>query len=84
MRNRIHDNARPEHLFGIGLDNADGHKRITQAEQFSVLGGSKETHERLTTTLIKTFESLKQRGKRLEQTEPQELSDIIKKASEEL
>jgi hypothetical protein len=84
MRNRIHNNIKPEHLFGIGLDNDDGHKRITQGEQFSVLGGSRETHERLTSTFIKTFERLKQKGKRLEQTEPNELSDIIKKASEEL
>lgn len=84
MRNRMHDNARPRHLYGIGMDNDDGHKRITQAEQFSVLGGSRETHERLTITFIKTFESLKQQGKRLEQTELHELNEIIKKAIEEL
>lgn len=80
----MQNNSSPGHLFGIGLDNDDGHKRITQAEQFSVLGGSQETHERLTVTLIKTFESLKQKGKRLEQTEPNELTDIIRKASEDL
>ena len=29
------------HLFGLGLDCTDGHKRITQAEKFSILGGLK-------------------------------------------
>ena len=28
------------HLLGLGLDNDDGHKRVTQADQFSILGGS--------------------------------------------
>lgn len=67
------------HLFGLGLDNEDGHKRLTQAEQFSVFGGSEETHDRMTHTLIKTFEDLKFKGKRLQDTEPDELADIISK-----
>lgn len=84
MRNRMNNNVAPSHLVGIGLDNEDGHKRLTRAEQFSVVGGSQETHERMTVTLIKTFECLKGKGKRLEQTEPEELMDIIKDASEQL
>jgi hypothetical protein len=27
-------------LLGVGLDNADGHKRITTGEKFLILGGS--------------------------------------------
>ena len=65
------------HLLGIGLDNADGHKRLTRAEKFSIVGGSEETHERMTETLIKTFEELKGRGKELEQTDKVELADIL-------
>lgn len=65
------------HLLGIGLDNTDGHKRLTRAEKFSIVGGSEETHERMTETLIKTFEELKGRGKELEQTEKEELADIL-------
>lgn len=63
--------------MGIGLDNEDGHKRLTQAEKFSVVGGSEETHEKMTETLIKTFEDLKTKGKELEETEKEELAEII-------
>ena len=64
-------------LFGVGLDNTDGHKRITTGEKFVILGGSEETHERMTETVVKTFEELKQRGKPLEGVGPKELSEII-------
>jgi len=71
----------PGALLGLGLDNDDGHKRITTGEQFAILGGSAETHERMTETVVKTFEELKQRGKHLSEVRPVELADIIKKAS---
>ena len=67
------------HLIGVGLDNKDGHKRITQAERFAIVGGSNETHERMTETVIKTFESLDRRGKTLDNVEQQELAEIIHK-----
>ena len=69
------------HLLGLGLDNSDGHKRLTSAEQFTIVGGSEETHGRMTETVTKTFESLKRRGKTLERVEPRELADIIAKAT---
>ena len=71
--------ARSAHLLGLGLDNEDGHKRVTTGEQFTLVGGSQDTHERMTETVVKTFEDLKQRGKRLETVEPTELADILKK-----
>jgi heptaprenylglyceryl phosphate synthase len=64
-------------LFGVGLDNKDGHKRITTGEKFIIVGGSEETHERMTETVVKTFEELKQRGKPLEAVGHKELSEII-------
>jgi hypothetical protein len=67
------------HLIGVGLDNTDGHKRITQAERFAIVGGSSETHERMTETVIKTFETLDRRGKTLDKVEQQELAEIIHK-----
>jgi hypothetical protein len=69
------------HLLGLGLDNRDGHKRLTSAEQFTIVGGSEETHGRMTETVIKTFEELKQRGKPLQAVEPQELAEIIHKST---
>lgn len=67
-------------LIGIGLDHADGHKRITTGEKFAIFGGSEETHERLTETVVKTFEELRQRGKPLEEVEPKELHEIIEQS----
>lgn len=69
------------HLLGLGLDNDDGHKRITAAEQFTIVGGSEGTHERMTETVVRTFEELKSRGKRLQSVEPQELAEIIHKST---
>ena len=69
------------HLLGVGLDNQDGHKRITSAEEFTIVGGSDETHGRMTETVIKTFEELKNRGKKLQVVEPQELAEIIHKST---
>ena len=65
-------------LIGVGLDQLDGHKRITQAEHFAIVGGSQETHERMTETVVKTFETLDRRGKDLDQVDPHELKEIIK------
>lgn len=68
-------------LLGIGFDNEDGHKRITTGEQFAIVGGSAETHDRMTETVVKTFEELKQRGKKLQHVEPSELAEILHRAT---
>ena len=68
-------------LLGIGLDHDDGHKRITTGEQFAIVGGSDETHGRMTETVVKTFEELKSRKKHLHQVEPSELAEILHKST---
>ncbi len=73
--------ANPAHLVGLGLDNEDGHKRLTSAEKFTIVGGSEETHGRMTETVVKTFEALKRRHKSLESVEARELADIIAKST---
>lgn len=70
----------PRTLLGLGLDNEDGHKRITTGEKFVLVGGSAETHEKMTETTIKTFEELKRRRKHLETIDPRELREIIEKS----
>ncbi|MEJ6522747.1 MAG: hypothetical protein QNL65_01110 [Opitutales bacterium] len=67
------------HLFGLGLDCTDGHKRITQADKFSILGGSQNTHDKMTETLFKTFEDLSLKGKSIENATMDEISDLIQK-----
>ncbi len=68
-------------ILGVGLDNQDGHRRITTGEQFTLVGGSQETHERMTETMVKTFEELKKRDQRLETVEPKELTEIVLKST---
>ena len=65
------------HLLGLGLDGDDGHVRITKGEEFSILGGSEQTHDQMTETVCKTFEDLGERKKQLNQVEPQELADLL-------
>jgi hypothetical protein len=67
-------------ILGLGLDHEDGHKRITSGEKFMLVGGSQETHEKMTETMLKTFEELKRRDKQLETIDPRELGEIIHKA----
>ena len=78
---RPNEQERPvqAHLLGVGLDNDDGHKRITRAEKFSVVGGSSNTHEKMTETLMKTFEDLRRKGRELEETDPKEIAELIHK-----
>ncbi|MEI8245166.1 MAG: hypothetical protein WCI51_05000 [Lentisphaerota bacterium] len=64
-------------LMGVGLDNKDGHSRITKGDNFVMMGGSEETHERMTETAIKVNEKLSAKGKALEEVSPKELIDII-------
>ena len=67
------------HLLGLGLDNKDGHKRLTRADNFTIAGGSDETHSKMTETLVKTFEDLGRKGKSLETVEKKELKDLLEK-----
>ncbi len=68
-------------LLGVGLDNTDGHKRITKGEKFVLVGGSEETHGRMTETAMKTFEELRRRDKHIETVAPRELAEIIHKST---
>ena len=47
----------------------------------SRFGGSAETHEKMTETLVKTFEELKTRGKKIEEVEHHELAEIVQKST---
>jgi len=67
-------------LVGLGLDNRDEHKRITKGDNFVLVGGSEETHDRMTETAIKINEKLQSRGKTLENVSGEELTDIVAEA----
>jgi len=84
VANKKDDHDEPEVLgfLGIGLDNTDEHKRVTQSESFLLVGGSEETHEQMQDTVIRFEESLRKRGKRLQETSPQEAADMLRDALE--
>ena len=65
------------HLLGLGLDNGGEHKRITQGESFTVLGGSEETHEKMMETLMRTFECLKRKDLTLEELDVRQLGRLL-------
>ena len=67
-------------FVGVGLDNADGHERITESEHFLIVGGSEETHERMQDTAIRFAEALEKRGKRLEETPVDEVLDLLRES----
>jgi hypothetical protein len=69
-------------LLGVGLDNQDEHKRLTQSKHFLLLGGSAETHERMQDTAIRFEEDLKRRGKRLEDASVEETLELLRKAQD--
>ena len=62
-------------LVGVGLDT-DGHKRLTTGPNFALVGGTQETHEKMTEQAIKINEKLSAKGKSLEQVSREEFDDI--------
>jgi len=62
-------------ILGVGLDS-DGNKRITTGPNFTLLGGTEETHELMTEKAMKINEKLKSRGKQLEEVSAAEFNDI--------
>lgn len=69
-------------LLGVGLDNQDGHKRITKGDNFCLVGGSEETHEVMTETAIKFNEKLSRKGKTLDDLSREEFLDMMHEASD--
>jgi hypothetical protein len=82
MRTPDPERARIVGLFGLGLDDADGHRRITRTGEFVLVGGSEETHERMQETAIRFEEALEQRGKTLADAEIAEVIDLLNEARE--
>lgn len=62
-------------LLGVGLDS-DGHKRLTTGENFTLVGGTQETHEMMTEKAIKINEKLSAKGKNLNDVSREEFEDL--------
>ena len=73
----VQDNRKPKAgLLGLGLDNRDGHVRVTRGRNFHLLGGSQETHEAMQEKCIKLNEKLDARGKDLDSVGRKEFLDL--------
>jgi len=82
MRPSPSERSRVVGLLGVGLDGADGLRRITQTGEFLLVGGSEETHERMQETAIRFEEALEKRGKTLAETEVGEVIDLLREAKD--
>ena len=67
-------------IVGVGLDNEDGHKRMTRTEEMLLLGGSAETHERMQATAVLFAEGLEKRGKPLGESSVEEVVELLREA----
>ena len=70
-------------LLGLGFDGDDGHKRIARGDNFCLVGGSEETHDRMTETVVRFNERLARRGKELHELSREEFNDMMHEAAEE-
>ena len=71
-------------LLGVGLDNSDGETRLTRGKNFTLVGGSRETHSVMQETAIKVNERLDRKGKTLDEVAPAELRDMILDITEKI
>ena len=71
-------------LLGVGLDSSDGETRLTRGKNFTLVGGSQETHSVMQETAIKVNERLDRKGKTLNEVAPAELRDMILDITEKI
>jgi hypothetical protein len=69
-------------FLGVGLDNSDEHRRITQSKNFFLIGGSEETHERMQDTAIRFDEGLERKGKELREATLEEIIELFRRSFE--
>jgi len=67
-------------FVGVGLDNQDGHQRLTRSEHFFLVGGSEETHGRMQDVVIRFTESLDRKGKTLQEASADDAVELLHKA----
>ena len=65
-------------FLGVGLDD-DGHRRVTQSDHFFLVGGSKETHERMQETAVKFEEALEEGGQALRELPVHQVIELLRR-----
>ena len=64
-------------FVGVGLDHKDGEHRLTRSEQFYLVGGSSETHDKMQDTATKLLEALKRRGQDPDETDMEDIIEVF-------
>jgi hypothetical protein len=65
-------------LLGIGFDNSDGHVRLTNGDDFHLVGGSEQTHQKMQDKVMELTEDMAKKGKAIKDIGP----DDFKRVSE--
>lgn len=65
-------------LLGVGLDGQDGHSRLTKGDDFLLVGGSAETHERMQELVVRMNERLKRKGRSIGDLTRREFEDLAR------
>ena len=65
-------------MLGLGLDNTDGHKRVTKGDDFLLLGGSEETHERMQDLVLRMREKLKGDGRKFRDLSRDDFENLVR------
>lgn len=71
-------------VLGLGLDDDGGHHRLTKGSDFKLVGGSAETHERMTDLVMRMRETLKREGKTLRDLNRAEFEDLARDSLDDL
>jgi len=63
--------------MGVGFDHQDGQVRITQADNYKVIMGSRESHRELQKMCLKIEEAVTSSGRVLSDYTPEEFMELL-------
>jgi hypothetical protein len=66
-------------LLGLGLDG-DGHARVTKGEGYLLVGGSRETHDRMQEEVERFRHALERRGTTIERASLREVAEAARES----
>jgi len=69
-------------IIGFGLDNQDGHQRMTEADAYRLFDGSEKSHEEMQALCALLEETLQQRGSSLAQASRAEVESLVRELSD--
>jgi len=64
-------------IYGFGMDNKDGHKRVTRGAAFDLFSGSEASHEEMQALCVLLDEEFRARGSSLEEATKEEVIALV-------